>query len=224
MTAAIDKQHPKGMVLIFVLGILIILAILGASIFLTTKTDYQVSSDTHTGRDAFANADLTARISVLLGRALIDPGGGTPSQALNSGGISGGPVYNVKINNFALNSFQQLEDPTTGDPKVTDAMTKKRYLLMTGAGGTTPPVQMYKSDILVGTAAISFGRGRITDPGSGAEGDYSGLTPFSIPAYLVVSADGRVPRSTDPDAANYIEGDAGAKHTIITTIFRDILN
>ncbi|MDL2260181.1 hypothetical protein LJB99_04840 [Deltaproteobacteria bacterium OttesenSCG-928-K17] len=212
------------MVIIFVLGILAMLAILGASIFLTTKTDYQVSSDTHTGREAFTNADLTLRTSVLLGRALIDPGAGTPSDALKNGGVSGGPVYSLVIHDFNLNKFQQLEDPLTGNPKVTDAMTKERYLLMTGAGGKTPPVRMYKDNILVGTAAISYGRGRITDPGGGAEGDYSGLTPFSIPAYLIVSVDGRVPQSSDTDSANYIEGDVSAKHTIITAIFRDILN
>lgn len=244
MKAAVDPRHPKGMVLIFALGILAMLAILGLSIFLTTKTDLQVSTDTHVGRNAFSNADLTARTAVLLARSVVLPSGGATSDLLSAGGLTGRPPFSINMNNFTLSGFQQLED------QVTDDLVKERYLIMAGTSGRKPHVEVYSKagrqkngvmignqvDVIIGTAAVAYGHGRVTDPGSNEEGSYSGsnVGAFAIPVFIVISADGRVPQingaqldsspgSIDSDQANYIDGDASAKHSIVTTIYRELL-
>lgn len=227
------KENPQGMVLIFVLGILALLAILGATVFLTTKDEVQVSSETHISRDAFTKADLTARVAVFLARTALTGSAGDSQDSLAAGGVAGRPEFVVELDNFSTDGFQQLEH------QITDDLIRERYLMAVDGHNTkVPHVKVYyqydgatTKRQLIGTAAVGIGYNKPDDVGGLADGQYDDISEGGATnrVYLVISADGRIPTrgrdaATPPtDPSNYIEGDSEAKHGIVTAIYRELM-
>ena len=256
MTPAIKPDQPRGMVLIFVLCVLAILAILCTSIFLSTRDELQVSADNSVSRDAFTKADLTARLAVFLSRTALYGSPGDPIDSLKSGGVAGRPEFEIEmIDKFGTKTFQKVGD------QMTDGLIKQRYIwAVSGHPDSTypeDPEELDKGDVaavphvavyykyaaeeaagggqrqLVGTAAVAYGRAKKTAVGSQREEDYKqgGGGAFTR-VFLIVTADGRVPvgpkdktGQTDlpVDPSNYLLGDDFARHSIITTIYKEIL-
>jgi hypothetical protein len=79
----------------------------------------------------------------------------------------------------------------------------------------------------VGTAALVIYLGDIASSPGGSVGtpDYASQGENSIRVHLVVSADGRLPRTSGgaEDLANFYEADHRATRSIITVIFREIV-
>lgn len=221
------------MVLMFTLGILALLAILGATIFLATQDDLQVSAETTIGRDAFSKADFTTVFAAYLGRVAITAGSaGDVADTLAPGGIAGRPGFVVNLHDLTKAGLLQLGETNTED------LIKERYILATdGNTGKRPHVEVFyyyggdpDKKQLVGTAAIGYGQGDPTEAGTClADNCNAGIDSPSKPYYLVISSDGRVPQrgqdSSPPvkDPSNYYDGDNDAKHTIVTAIYRLLL-
>lgn len=226
MTPVTEQKHPQGMVLLFTLCILALLAILGAVVFLSTKDDAYVSANTAISRDAFTKADFTARIGVFMGRALLHEDIGKPSDTLSAGGVAGRPGFLVELNNFTIGNILDL------DSEDVETATRNRYLLalggqvdVNGDGSNDEPhirVNYQYDDAgtrrqLVGTASVSYSH---PEPLVRNEGE--------IPTYIVVTSDGRVPTtgrndSSPPlDPSNYLTGDEYAKHSIVTAIYKEV--
>lgn len=250
MTNSIDRQkHPQGMVLIFTLGILALLAILGATIFLTTRDDAQVAKELQTGREAFTIADLTARLAIFFGRVTVEFHSGEVISSLSPGGVADRPEYIVETHNFSETEFQQLRY------NLTDDLIRQRYLLATFSDQNIEPhVKVYaqydgssSKRQLIGTAAVGIGYhvpggmpsssspggsggGAAGGPGVGSLGEegYGGGSGggLEVKTFLVITANGRVPtrgqgQNNPPiDPSNYFTGDSNAKHSIVTSIYR----
>ena len=237
MTPGIKKEHPQGMVLLFVLGILALLMILVSTIFMTTKDEVQVSAENFSSRDAFTKADLTARLTVYLARTTLYGSAGATSDSLAVGGIAGRPEFAIKLaSNFTTDGFMDIGD------KVTDPQIEKRYLLAANglaeeSPAVEPHVQVYyqydnapSERQLIGTSAVALGTGSPDAVGGQGEGQYDPIATggYSVRAFLVVSANGRVPlrKSGVPlevDPANYFTGAENAKHSIVTAIYQEIM-
>jgi len=237
MTPGIKKEHPQGMVLLFVLGILALMMVLAATIFMTTQDEVHVSAENFGGREAFTKADLTTRMTVFLARTTLDASAGNTSASLVDGGIAGRPEFVVELgDNFGTNGFIDIGE------KVTDEQIKNRYIL--AADGLAeemtpvrPHVQVYyqydgstSKRQLIGTAAVAMGTGASDAVGSQGEGQYDQISVggYSVKAFLVVSANGRVPlRPTggpmEEDPSNYFTGAGNAKHSIVTAIYQEVM-
>jgi len=231
MTPDIKKEHPQGMVLLFVLGILALLMILVSTIFMTTQDEVQVSSENLVSREAFTKADLTARVAVFLARASLKSSAGKPADSLLDGGIAGRPEFAIVLNNFSPENFLDIDDQATAE------QIRDRYILAAdGSSSVRPHVEVYyqydnspTSRQLIGTAAVARGTSRLDDIGGRGEGQYDNIpsNPGSVVVFLVVSANGRVPLRTaggplEVDPSNYFTGAENAKHSIVTTIYQDL--
>ena len=257
MTPALKSEHPRGMVLIFVLCILAILAVLCTSIFLSTRDELQVSADNSVSRDAFTKADLTARLAVFLSRTSLYGSPGETSDSLKSGAISGRPEFEIELaDNFSTSVFQQAGD------QMTDSLIRQRYIwAASGHPQSTRPekdpehpnstkdvkaiphVAIYakyggeegggSQRQLVGTAVVAYGTSKKTSGGSQGEGSYkTGSGGAYARVFLIITADGRVPAGPKDksgqanlpvDPSNYFLGDDFARHSIVTTIYQEIL-
>lgn len=233
MTPGIKKEHPQGMVLLFVLGVLALLMILAATIFMTTQDEVQVSAENFTSREAFTKADLTSRVGVYLARTTLYGSPGEISETLAGGGVAGRPEFVVNVRpNFGTNDFLEIGD------KVTNEQILERYVLAADASPSAKPhVEVYyqydnntSKRQLIGTAAVAIGTGASDGLGSQGEGQYDQIATggYSVRAFLVVSANGRVPYRTKDstlpvDPSNYFTGAGNAKHSIVTTIYQEIM-
>lgn len=230
MYTAKKQEHPEGIILVFTMGILALLAILGVTLFLATKNELKVAGDTAVGRDAFIKADFTTQLTAFLGEAALTTNrAGDLAELLSPGGVASRPGFVVRVHNFSEAGFQQLEY------KNTEKLTKKRLLRATdGNSSDQPHVEIfYQYDStapnrlqLVGTAAVGFGLPDPQTPGMCLEDSCNdGVGSASVPYFLVINADGRIPTSgqndltpvTDP--SNYYSGDPAAKHSIISAIY-----
>lgn len=230
MSPVIKQEHPKGVVLIFTLGILALLAILGATIFLATKDEVQMTNENTISRDAFHKGDFSAILAASLGHMqLKGQSAGTLSDALKPGGVSGRPGFVVEVNNFTYDGFLQLQYRNTAD------LVMQQYLLATDSNSSLRPhVEVFyeyggssSKRQLIGTAAVGLG---LPDPKAlGSQGQYDDQGFSNNFIFLVISANGRVPargrdESAPPrDPSNYFTGDIDAKHSIITTVYRMLL-
>ena len=238
MPIATADRQPRGSVLLFTLVILVLLGLMGASLMMNTRTELSVTQSTYLGRDAFAKADYTARLALFLGRALLNQTAGDPCDFLTStSGPAGRPGFTVRIgaNITCSNSGgstdltqdlirQESEMPTLED--IAD-----RYLQATGsanAPGTTfhykPHLTVLYGGQVVGTAALTMYYSGISDPG-GSQGDdfYGSQGENSVRVYLVVSADGRLPRAPGEDSANFYSGGRTSTRSIVTAVYREIV-
>ena len=230
MSPVIKQEHPQGMVLVFTLGILALLAILGTTIFLATKDEVQMANENTTSRDSFHKGDFSAILAASLAHMQIKgQSAGTLDDALKPGGVSGRPGFVVKVNNFTYDGFMQLQYQNTAD------LVKQQYLMATDSSTSLRPhVEVfYEYDgnpdrrQLIGTAAVGLG---LPDPkGIGSQGQFTEPGFSNEFIFLVISADGRIPTrgrddTTVPeDPSNYYTGDKEAKHSIITTVYRMLL-
>ena len=224
---AASPRTPRGSVLMFTLVILVLLGLMGVSLMLNTRSELTVSQNTYQGRDAFAKADSTAHLALFLGRTLLNASAGVPCDIKNDNDQPAGrPKFEVNIGNddtcggFTLAEIQQ----TGAMPTLEDILN--RYLQATASSDAAPPhIQILYGGQVVGSAALSLYSTNPSDPG-GSLGDsgYGSQGEHSIKVYLVVSSDGRLPRTPGEDAGNYYDDAArGATHSIVTAIYRELI-
>ena len=213
-------RQPGGSVLLFTLVILVLLGIMGFSIMASTRTELSVSSDIRLGRGAFQQADLTLRVALLAALASINPVVGNPCDVFRSlsSPSSGRPAYEVRFGSSSTcgtGSGGSTSDLVVPDvTSLTQAEITNRYLQAVESGAAAPQIRILYGGQEVGTAALIMHYGE-TSGGSEGEG---GRTPV----YLVVRANGRLPRAAG-EATNYFEVESGATHSIIMGVYRFIL-
>ena len=236
---AASPRAPRGSVLMFTLVILVLLGLMGVSLMRNTRTELTVSQNTYQGRDAFAKADSTARLALFLGRTLLNASAGRPCEVVNNDSPPAGfgrPEFRVRIGkdvennndteqNSPCEGFTLMEIQQTGEmPTIDDIL--ERYLQATSSSDAPPPhIQILYNGQVVGSAAVSLYSTSPSDPG-GSLGDsgYGSQGEHSIKVYLVVSSNGRLPRTPGEDAGNfYDDGAQGATHSIVTAIYREII-
>lgn len=232
MITSPDSKHPQGMVLAFTLVILALLAVLGISLFLSTKDEYDITVSNTMSRTAFTNADLTNRIATFLARTSLISSAGKPEDSLATGGIDGRPRFLVNMATyFGPNFFYNLGEVVT-KARITDLYEgalgsdetgKRNFVTIQYQYGEGAEVKNYT----VGSASIGLGTPRPDDPsGSIADGEYDQLRSGSTVVYLVVAADGRAYEMSDGSEAaksRYLSGDRSGKHSVVVSIFQNYL-
>lgn len=211
MRTTIDSKHPRGSVLLFTLVTLALLALMGFALVGTAITEVGISGSTNQGRQAFTRADATARLAILLARPILQPNAGGPDQYLNDNSPNGRPPFEIVLNNFTS---------TDSIPKV-DGISleeiKTRYLAATEANAG-PQITLKHGGEVVGTAYIT----RYEAPAPNGEEEKSDNNRGNL-VYLIISANGRLPRGGGADPGNYYDGSQDTKHTIVSTIYRDMV-
>lgn len=217
--------HPRGSVLVYTIVVLLLMTLMGAALMVNSRTELQISSSTFQGRDAFTKADATAQVALLFTRAYLHPTAGDPRDYLNSekSGEAGRKPFEVHPDDF----LQSLEDLQSIKDSITVDEIRERYLRITEAKDTPHLKLTYGEDSsdqgsVVGTSFVGLAyNSSPTGGGSIGERDYSAPdSGFGIIAFFVVSSQGRVAQGENK---GYIEeGQAGA-HSIVTSIFREVL-
>ena len=232
-------RHPSGSVLVFTLVILILLGLMGASLMVNTRTELRVSHNTYLGRDAFSKADLTARLTLFVGRSLLNGSAGPICDILSAlaSPPAGRPTYEIRLGSTTIcTSASGLTDLTQesitrSDENLTIQDILDRYLQATasasapGSAFSDPPqVTVLQGGQVVGTAALALYYNNLGNEGGGiGDEGYGGQGENSIRVYLVVSANGRLPLEAGVDAANFYGGGSPATHSIVTTVYREII-
>lgn len=222
-------DQPRGSVLIYTIVVLLLMTLMGAALMVNSRTELQISGYTAQGRDAFTKADATARVALLVGRAFLHPVSGDPRhyRDVSDSGKAGKKPFDLIVDDGlqGFNDFQQV-DRSFSVQDIAD-----RYLTVTEAQGKQTPhiLLTYGLDnknkkVVVGTSYISLAfNGTDTGGGSIGERDYSAPNAgYSIRAFFVISSQGRVPQ--DADNEGYLEEKFPGTHSIITTIFREIIS
>jgi|GEM_PF-6680059 len=217
--------YRRGSVLIFTLVILLLMTLMGAALLVNSRTELQISGTTAKGRDAFTKADATARVALMFTRAYLHPTAGNPRDYLNADktGQGGRKPFEI-IPDADLNSMDDLQ---VLKGSITVDEIKERYLQITDATGV-PHFQITygedkdKNGVVVGTAYVGLAHsGSTAGGGSIGERDYGAADAgYSITAFLVVSAQGRV---EEGENKGFIDEDRAGVHSIVTTIFREVL-
>lgn len=218
MLLSADERHPQGSVLIFVLGVLILLSLMGAAIMTNTRSELKTTVNTLAGREAFSRADSMATVALQLARVVIvGESAGSVSDVLDnskSGTATSppGPVYKVNFDSSVGNEmdFYQLGRSDSVDD------TLNRYLGATAAdAGEEPTVSLLFDGTVIGAAHVAT----TTFLPTGASLDGKVLY-----TYIVVSADGRVPRSVGAgNEGNYFnESETDTARSIVSSIYRQI--
>ncbi|MDR0882138.1 MAG: pilus assembly PilX N-terminal domain-containing protein [Candidatus Adiutrix sp.] len=247
MGARIEKKHPKGSVLMFTLVVLTLMALLGASIMVNTRTELNITSNNAVGQEAFNRADSTLAIALMLTRQLAKEFDATEIKAPLDKNQDG--LFKV-VTCQSTDCFQKNKLPGIGEVTTIQSI-KDRYLAATDAAFShdsssnpkkgkviEPFIKVYRVDEtdktnkdkmeLIGTATATIGNSTpMSGEGVGgsigeSKGDPSDGTNIKI--YYVVTADGRVTRAhkDDESAANYYTGNQQATHSVITTIYKDL--
>lgn len=217
--------HPRGSVLIFTLVILLLMTLMGAALLVNSRTEMQISGTTAKGRDAFTKADATARVALMFTRAYLHPTAGNPRDYLNAdkSGQGGRKPFEV-IPDTNLNSMDDLQELKGS---ITVDEIKERYLRIIEAKGTPHFQVTYGEDkannsVVVGTAYVGLAYdGSATGGGSIGERDYGAADAgYSITTFFVVSSQGRI---DEGENKSFIDEDRAGVHSIVTTIFREVL-
>jgi hypothetical protein len=219
----IDKKHPQGSILLITLAALALLALMGFALMSGARNELTISGDTNLGRIAFTRADATARLAVLLTRPLFQlMGEGPGSYLLNTTNPEARPPFTVALDT-AMNAATNLPEVGVNN-NFTLADVRTRYLTATAAG-LTPHLTISYDNEVAGTAFISY-YAPVPDEG-GLECDYGsgcgGGGANTRRVYLIISADGRLPLGDGADPGNYYTGTQDTKHTIVTTVYRAML-
>lgn len=218
METTVDQRQPQGFILIISLFILVLLGLMGFALLANTRTEISITGATAQGRQAFTRADATARLAVLLARPLFQTGAGIPSDYIVNEAVGDRPPFEVSLNNFALSA-----DLDKVGGSLTDDEILRRYLTATDAAQAsaspdlTPQVVLSHDGEVIGSAYVSF---YVPQPLTQGESSYS---DSGMLLYLIVSADGRLPLGGGSDPGNYYQGTQETKHSIVTTIYRDLL-
>lgn len=218
MLFSLDKRHPAGSVLIFTLGVLLLLGLMGMAIMTTTNSELKTTAQTRLGREAFSRADSMATIALQLARTIIVAETAGDFNTIIDNSKSGtatsppGPVYSVEVDPSIANemSFYQL-----GRVSSTDDI-RERYLRATEADTSIDPtVTLLLDGNIIGTAHVA------TTTIIPAGGPQDGTLLFT---YIVVSADGRVPRSVGAaNVGNYFnEHETETTRSIVSSIYRQV--
>lgn len=220
-------DQPRGSVLVYTIVVLLLMTLMGAALMVNSRTELQISGYTAQGRDAFTKADATARVALLVGRAFLHPVSGDPRhyRSVSASG-AGKKTFDLTVDDGlqGFNDFQQI------DRSFSVQDIANRYLTVTEAQGKDKPhilltygLDDQNNKVVVGTSYISLAfKGTDTGGGSIGERDYS--TPdagYYIRAFFVISSQGRVPQ--DSDNKSYFEEKFPGTHSIITTIYREII-
>lgn len=221
--------QPRGSVLVYTIVVLLLMTLMGAALMVNSRTELQISGYTAQGRDAFTKADATARVALLVGRAFLHPVSGDPRhyRSVSKSGEAGKKAFDVIVDNGlqGFNDFQKI-DRSLSVQDIAD-----RYLTVTEAQGKDKPhiILTYGLDdknngVVVGTSYISLAfNGTDTGGGSIGERDYSAPDAgYFIRAYFVISSQGRVPQ--DSDNKGYLDEKFPGTHSIVTSIFREIIS
>jgi Tfp pilus assembly protein PilX len=216
MNYQLAQAHPRGMVLMFTLVIMLLMSLMGAAVMMNTRTELNISHNTYMGRDAFAKADATARIGVQLARALLYPGAGAPGDYVTTTG--NGSLFTVEIEpGFTLSELQELGE--------NESIEKIQERYLRAGAAETPHLTIKYGGQVVGTAAVSISSASSQAAG-GSQGQhtYDGASGTTTKVYLIVSSDGRIPsKNSAGDAGKYYGGQSEATHSIVTTIFQEIM-
>jgi Tfp pilus assembly protein PilX len=222
-----NAGQPRGAVLMFTLVILLLMALLGAAVFVSTTTEVQTTRNSYQGRDTFNKADAAARLGVLFSRSLLNPSAGTPYDLVRGGSSGSGrpPFEIVLMSGLTLDNLSRVTMPTTVED------IRERYLRAAAADGHDEPMlTLNYGGQVVGTVAVDLNQQEAiegTRGGSVQDMDYDENNGNMTIIYLVVAADGRMPWGTgggaDEDKANYFTGEAMATHSIINTIYRQVM-
>lgn len=221
--------HPKGTVLIFTLVILLLVGLMGAAILLNTRTELNISHNTSVGRDAFSRADMTARIATLMGRVLLHPELGS-AQALFSGADSSDDnTLIVQFNDTWFNTAAMKEEAMDDYDPVKRYVRASRFL--EGSSGDefsadTPQLVFREkgSGKIVSTASISMDYGEAVQDGMSLDSGsfYDSSSGSTIRVVLTVTVSGHPPVAGTSGNA-YDGGSSDLPHSVITTIFREIM-
>lgn len=226
--------HPRGSVLLYTFVILMLMTLMGAALMVNSRTELQISGSTAQGRDSFTKADATARVALLLARALLHPSAGNARDYLNNSktGQAGQEPFEVTLDN-SVQTYSDLQKLTGS---VTVEQIKERYLRVTEADGQGAKAHLtltYGGQV-VGTAFMglassipneydsnAYSSGGYASTGGGSIGDrtYDDVNNYVLKAYLVISSMGRL---TNDDAAFTEEGHTGV-YSVITSVFREII-
>lgn len=216
-----SSRHPRGSVLIYTFIVLLLMTLMGAALMVNSRTELSMSGSTVQGRDAFAKGDATARVALLIGRAYLQPTAGNPWDYVNVGGVekAGRQAFDIIADSSLSGLSIRNLAPVEVNPTVQDILT--RYLRVTEAQGRPHMTVTYGTEV-VGTAFINLVfNGRDTGGGSIGERDYSSPdSGYSITTYFVITSQGRLPKEA---GKGYITEEQAGTHSIVSTIFREVL-
>lgn len=227
-----STEHPRGAVLLYTFCVLLLMTLMGAALMVNSRTELQISGSTAQGRDAFTKGDASARVALLLARPFLQPAAGSSFEYLNTtkSGEAGLKPFEVKLdkNLKSYNDLQQIAGSITVDE------IRDRYLRVIGDDDDAHVSVSYGNDV-VGTAFIGVAvntpgeynsnnssPGGFASTGGGSIGD----DPYSsndshIKVHYVISAQGRLPGDGNK---GYLEEERAGIHSIITSIFREMIS
>jgi hypothetical protein len=173
------------------------------------------------GRDAFTKADATARMAIQLTRPLLHSGLEDP-EAYISTNYEDDSRYPFTVNkalvqnNFTLSKMELnlVEDGTEQaaiDRQMAAMTTDEPHLIIQHEGE------------IVGTATVAISYLK-AEAGESVAGDnqYGGTPPPQRAAIMVIST-GRVPVSGEVADAGYFTGSENAPSSVISTVYKDIV-
>ena len=214
MRTELDQKQPRGFILIVSLFVLMLLGLMGFALLANTRTELSITGETTQSRQAFAKADATAQLSVLLVRPLFQTSAGVPDDYITNLDMGDRPPFEITLTNFQISTdLDRVED------SLTEEEIRRRYLMATDAdlsavaADLRPQVTLAHEGEVVGNAYVTY---YVPDTQTQGERDY-------MDVYFIISSDGRLPVGGGGDPGNYYEGSQETKHSIVTTIYKDIL-
>ncbi|MDR1085887.1 MAG: hypothetical protein LBP22_13790 [Deltaproteobacteria bacterium] len=203
------KQMPEGMILVYVLAILALIAMMGFVLVSNSMVELSVSGNNRTGREAFNTADSTERIATLISRILLHPELGSPTAILSTSSDPKFPMT-VEIDTARFNLAKLQQESTNFD-------YLQRYLDAQNSDPLRPPHIVFKvGDKEVASAVVNM---EIKEPisegyslGVGDMYDFSAGSGVQINLVITIDA---TPMSIDNDFDD--------PHSIVTSIYRELL-
>ncbi|MDR1546460.1 MAG: pilus assembly PilX N-terminal domain-containing protein [Deltaproteobacteria bacterium] len=207
----VAKDQPQGMILAFALMIMALASLMGAMILASTRTELSIAGNNRVGREAFNAADASARVAILLTRALVHPELGDPAEALSRRHDGPAQPLTVEINDSRFNLLALLKESNERD-------FAKRYLEVADRSGDfeTPHLTFKIKDREVAFAVVNLATDEPIPAGMSQSvlDRYDAAGGANIEFHLVITVNG-------VSMAPYEGSAADVPHSIITTIFRD---
>jgi hypothetical protein len=203
------KNFRDGTILVYALGILVLIAMMGFVLISNSLVELSISGNNRVGREAFSTADSSERIATLLSRIILHPELGDPAVILAPSAAPKFPLI-VEIDNDRFNLANLQQESAEFD-------YLQRYLEALSYDPLHPPHIVFKvGGKVVATAIVNM---EITEPiadgyslGVGGKYDFSSGSGVQVNLVITINA---TPMTINTEFAD--------PHSIVTSIYRELL-